>query len=83
VELARPSAVEPLVIGLARVLAGRTGLSERAWRRLVRIGYARVAEFQARGLVHFHAIVRLDGAGDRAAAPGVDVSPEELRHASA
>jgi len=33
--------------------------------------------FQARGLVHFHAIVRLDGAEDRATAPGVAVSPEE------
>jgi hypothetical protein len=26
----------------------------------VRIAYAKVAEFQGRGLVHFHAIVRLD-----------------------
>jgi hypothetical protein len=49
-----------------------------AWRKLVRIAYAKVAEFQARGLVHFHAIVRLDGAEDRATAPGVTVSPEEL-----
>jgi len=39
---------------------------------------SRVAEFQARGLVHFHAIIRLDGAEDRATAPGVAVSPEEL-----
>jgi hypothetical protein len=44
----------------------------------VRITYAKVAEFQARGLVHFHAIIRLDGAEDRAAAPGIDVSPEQL-----
>jgi hypothetical protein len=28
--------------------------------------------------VHFHAIVRLDGAKDRATAPGVAVSPEDL-----
>ena len=27
----------------------------------VRLSYAKVAEFQARGLVHFHAIIRLDG----------------------
>jgi hypothetical protein len=44
----------------------------------VRIAYAKVAEFQARGLVHFHAIVRLDGAEDRATAPGVQVTPQEL-----
>jgi Replication initiator protein, pSAM2 len=27
----------------------------------VRLSYAKVAEFQARGLVHFHALIRLDG----------------------
>ncbi|MGH3712847.1 MAG: replication initiator [Micromonosporaceae bacterium] len=27
----------------------------------VRISYAKVAEFQARGVVHFHALIRLDG----------------------
>jgi replication initiator protein RepSA len=73
-----PALWNRFIIELARVLAGRAGLSERAWRKLVRIAYAKVAEFQARGLVHFHAIVRLDGGEDRAAAPGVAVSPEEL-----
>jgi len=73
-----PALWNRFIIELARVLAGRAGLSERAWRQLVRIAYAKVAEFQARGLVHFHAIIRLDGAEDRADAPGVDVSPEEL-----
>jgi hypothetical protein len=66
------------MIELARVLAGRAGLSEREWDHRVRLAYAKVAEFQSRGLVHFHAIVRLDGAEDRATAPGVAVSPEEL-----
>jgi replication initiator protein RepSA len=73
-----PTLWNRFVIELARVLAGRTGLSERAWRKLVRIAYAKVAEFQARGLVHFHAIIRLDGAEDRATAPGVGISAEEL-----
>jgi hypothetical protein len=36
------------------------------------------AEFQARGLVLFHVIVRLDGTDDRAMAPGVSVTAEEL-----
>ena len=40
-----------------------------AWQRrgcgdVVRISYAKVAEFQRRGVVHFHAIIRLDGPGD-------------------
>jgi hypothetical protein len=65
-------------VELVRVLARRAGLSERTWRTLARVAYAKVAEFQARGLVHFHVIVRLDGAQDRAAAPGVNVSPAEL-----
>jgi hypothetical protein len=65
-------------VELVRVLAGRAGLSEREWRQRVRVAYAKVAEFQARGLVHFHAIMRLDGAEDRATAPGVAVSPEKL-----
>jgi hypothetical protein len=53
-------------------------MSERAWRQRVRVAFAKVAEFKARGLVHFHAIIRLDGAEDRAAVPGVGVSPTEL-----
>jgi hypothetical protein len=73
-----PALWNRFTVELVRVLAARAGLSERAWRKLVRIAYAKVAEFQARGLVHFHAILRLDGAADRAMAPGVAVSAEEL-----
>jgi replication initiator protein RepSA len=54
-----PGAVEPLH-GRAGPGARRpAGLSEREWRQRVRVAYAKVVEFQARGLVHFHAIVRL------------------------
>ena len=42
----------------------RSGLSEPEWHQLVRVAYAKVAEFQTRGLVHFHVVVRLDGGGD-------------------
>jgi hypothetical protein len=68
-------------VELVRVLAARAGLSERAWRQVARVAYAKVAEFQARGLVHFHVIVRLDGAEDRATTPGVAVSADELADA--
>jgi hypothetical protein len=78
VELARPELWNRFVIELVRVLAAHVGLSEREWRQGVRVAYAKVAEFQARGLVHFHVAVRLDDAEDRAMAPGVAVSPEEL-----
>jgi len=73
-----PALWNRFIIELVRVLAVRAGLSERVWRQQVRIAYAKVAEFQARGLVHFHAIVRLDGAENRATAPGVAITPQEL-----
>jgi hypothetical protein len=73
-----PALWNRFAIELGRVLAARAGLSEREWRGLVRIAYAKVAEFQARGLVHFHVVVRLDGAEDRALPPRVAVSPAEL-----
>ena len=41
-----------------------TGLQERDLRRLVRVSYAKVAEFQRRGAIHFHSVIRLDGATD-------------------
>jgi hypothetical protein len=44
-------------------------------RELVRIAYAKVAEFQGRRLVDFHAIIRLDNAEDRALAPGLESPP--------
>jgi hypothetical protein len=31
---------------------------------VVRIRYVKVAEYQARGIVHFHAVIRLDASGD-------------------
>jgi hypothetical protein len=73
-----PALWNRFVVELGRVLVAHAGLGEREWRQLVRVAYAKVAEFQARGLVHFHVVVRLDGAEDRATAPGVAVSPEEL-----
>jgi hypothetical protein len=51
-------------IYLDRTLAQLAGLSEETLRRLVRISFAKVAEYQKRGAVHFHAIIRLDAATD-------------------
>jgi hypothetical protein len=49
------------VIRLRRDLAHVLGMSEKASRELVRVQFAKVAEFQRRGIVHFHALIRLDG----------------------
>ena len=43
-------------------------------RRLVRVSFAKVAEYQKRGAVHFHAIIRLDAATD-CALPGCVAPP--------
>jgi hypothetical protein len=51
-------------IALHRALAREVKVSEAGLRRLVRISYAKVAEFQKRGAIHFHAVIRLDAATD-------------------
>ena len=49
-------------IYLYRALAQLAGVSEAELRGVVRISFAKVAEYQRRGAVHFHAIIRLDAA---------------------
>src|SRR4029450_3307386 len=49
-------------IYLYRILAQLAGVSEGELRRQGRISFAKVAEYQRRGAVHFHAIIRLDAA---------------------
>ncbi|MEW2356541.1 replication initiator [Spirillospora sp. NPDC029432] len=54
---------------LRRQLARRAGMSRRRFDALVRVSFAKVAEYQRRGLVHFHAVIRLDGPGGHDDAP--------------
>jgi hypothetical protein len=49
-------------IALQRALGRLVGFQEGELRRLVRVSYAKVAEFQCRGAIHFHAVIRLDAA---------------------
>ena len=53
---------------LPRRLARLAGVTQKTLRALVRIRFVKVAEYQARGVVHFHAVIRLD-------APGEDYQP--------
>lgn len=48
-------------IYLRREIAARAGLSQRALADCCRVSFGKVAEFQKRGAVHFHMVVRLDG----------------------
>jgi hypothetical protein len=48
-------------VRLRRELAKAAGLRVREIDDHARIAYAKVAEYQRRGLIHFHAVIRLDG----------------------
>jgi hypothetical protein len=63
-------------IAVYRTLGRLVGLQEGELRRLVRISYAKVAEFQRRGAIHFHAVLRLDAATD-CRCPGCLAPPPE------
>jgi hypothetical protein len=49
---------------LPRYFARRAGITLTELRDALSIRYVKVAEYQARGVVHFHAIIRLDAPGD-------------------
>ena len=64
------------VIYLPRQLARLVGITQKALRGQVTVRFVKVAEYQARGVVHYHAIIRLD-------APGQDYQPPPARYTAA
>ena len=48
-------------IALKRLLAQRLGVRDAKLNDHVTVQYSKVAEYQRRGLIHFHALIRLDG----------------------
>ncbi|MGY5123503.1 replication initiator [Streptomyces nigrescens] len=46
---------------IRRALAAYLKMTQKALTAALRISFAKVAEYQQRGLVHFHAVIRLDG----------------------
>ncbi|MGW6574249.1 replication initiator protein RepSA [Streptomyces sp. NPDC054945] len=46
---------------LRREIAAHAGLTQRELKEEARISYGKVAEFQKRGAIHFHAVIRVDG----------------------
>jgi hypothetical protein len=56
-------------ITLRRSLARQAGLTGKALAPQLRVSYAKVAEYQRRGVVHFHAIIRLDGPAGPSTSP--------------
>ncbi len=59
-------------------LPGASGLSAKDFASSVRVSFVKVAEYQRRGLVHFHAAVRLDGAAGPDCEPPPWVTEEML-----
>jgi hypothetical protein len=56
-------------ITLRRMIARQAGLTNKALAAQLRVSFAKVAEYQRRGVVHFHAIIRLDGPNGPDTAP--------------
>jgi hypothetical protein len=63
---------------LPRHLARRLGMTQKLLGSLVRIRFVKVAEYQARGVVHFHAVVRLDAPGEDYLPPPPGITADML-----
>jgi hypothetical protein len=59
---------------LPRHLARLAGVTQKQRRAELRVRYVKVAEDQARGVVHFHAVIRLDAPGDGHAPPRLGIT---------
>jgi hypothetical protein len=69
-------------IALQRELAKRCGLSVKRFRRRCKVAYAKVVEFQARGVIHVHVPIRLDGpTGADGPAPDLPLTTADLEDA--
>lgn len=65
-----------------RELARQAGMTQKVARERVRVSYVKVAEFQRRGVVHFHTLWRLDGADrDELAPPPENFTVHQLADA--
>jgi hypothetical protein len=67
-------------IAVRRTLARQAGVTATEFGRRCRVSFVKVAEFQRRGVVHFHGLIRLDGPGDFAP-PQVPIDAASLADA--
>ncbi|GGS07412.1 replication initiation protein [Streptomyces nojiriensis] len=72
---------------LRREIAAGLGMTQKAAHAVLRVSFAKVAEYQQRGLVHFHAVIRLDGPDGNSQPPPpyatITVLTEAVRAAAA
>jgi len=64
-------------IGITRALAAEAGVTVSAFSDLAHLSFIKVVEYQRRGVVHFHAVVRLDGPTGPASMPPLQPAPFE------
>lgn len=69
------------MLHLRRTIAAVAGIPQRLLSRYARVSYAKVAEYQRRGLIHFHAVIRLDGPQGGYTPPPSWATPEMLADA--
>ncbi|MHB2029112.1 MAG: replication initiator [Acidimicrobiales bacterium] len=65
-------------IYIRRELAKQLGIAVKQFDRELRLSFAKVAEFQRRGVVHLHAVIRLDERDDECTAPRAGVTTSML-----
>ncbi|GHG24825.1 zinc finger-like domain-containing protein [Streptomyces zaomyceticus] len=70
-------------LNLRRALAAHFSITQKDMKPVLRVSFAKVAEYQKRGLVHFHAVVRFDGPDGHTSAPPAWATVGDLRTAIA
>ena len=68
-------------IALRRILTRQAGLTATEFAQRCRVSFVKVAEFQRRGVVHFHALIRLDGPGEDYQPPQISIDAAGLAEA--
>jgi hypothetical protein len=68
-------------IAVRRALAHQAGMTAAEFARRCRVSFVKVAEFQRRGVVHFHALIRLDGPGENYQPPQISLDATGLADA--
>jgi hypothetical protein len=68
-------------IAVRRALARQAGLTAAGFARQCRVSFVKVAEFQRRGVVHFHALIRLDAPDENYQPPQINIDATGLTEA--
>ncbi|MEU9131809.1 replication initiator [Kitasatospora sp. NPDC048540] len=66
---------------LRREIAHAAGLTQRTLRHHATLSYAKVAEYQKRGQIHFHTVIRIDGPTGPNSTPPAWATTQLLDHA--